>query len=184
MKYFGETIWLTLATTISILVMVVSGVAYVMLYLGVDRAFRERVSFTEEAQLLETQNIRTNNIRSLIRNNTQVRQELDTYFVKEDNVVAFLGEIENLGILSGTLVNIESVNLGETIDKDGLIEELKLTMKADGSITQLFHFLSLLEYFPKALFVESSRFTQHPTELGWQGNFQIVFLRLSEGDIE
>ena len=104
--------------------------------------------------------------------------------MKENDVVVFFDEIENLGILAGALVSIESVNLGKTVDKDDLVEELILTLKAEGSISELYHLLSLFEQFPKALLVESSRFVQHPSEFHWQGTFKLVLMRLKEVSIQ
>mgnify|MGYP000430430516 CR=1 FL=1 len=178
MKYLNGTFAVGLLAGISVAVFGALVVAYLLLYTNMRTVAAERISLVKEAELLETQNARTNNIRSLIRANDDLRGELGAFFVRENEIVSFLDDVENLGLLAGLLVNVESVNLGKVLDTDALAEELVLSITAEGSISELFHLLSLFENLPKALSVESVQLTQNATEGFWRGTFKLIFVRL------
>lgn len=183
MKNVTHKLTVTLAAGIAVVAVVALVGAYVFLYLEINKVSSEHMALVEEADLLETQNARTNNIRSLIRANGQLRDELDELFVTENDVVDFLDDIENLGLLSGASLSVESVNRGKVLDKDKIAEELILAIKAEGDLQELFHLLALFEHFPKALSVESVRFTQHATEFFWSGSFRLNLVRLQAVNI-
>lgn len=152
--------------------------AYMWVFVKVEDTVNRVSVISEEAQLLATKNAHTQTVRRIVRDTLHEREALNEYFLTEEELVTFLGSLETLSTYSGATVAIQSVSVGEAIDKDGLITSLKLSLKSIGSLQAVYHNLALLETFPKTVSVNSIRLTQDPSTLVWEGVFDITVIKI------
>jgi Tfp pilus assembly protein PilO len=155
-------------------------VGYVWMFMAVRAELTQASLVAEEVQILAKKNAYTNTVRKVVRDTEALRSELDSYFVNEEDLVTFLNDLENLGDNAGAVVTVQSVQTGKRISKDASIEELRLALKADGSLENVFHLLSLIEAFPKAISLDKVRLTRRQTEGSWQGTFDVTVARVGE----
>ena len=160
-----------------------SGVAYWYMFFNVRSAIAEVSFVSEEAQLLATKNAHTQTVRRIVRDTQAQRDELASYFTNEAHIVDFLEGIERLRSQTGATLRIQSVNVGDSIDKDGLVAPLQLAIDTEGTLQEVFYTLKLLESYPLAMHVEKVRLVQDAEELTWKGDFDVVVIQ-SESVIE
>lgn len=177
MKTSRPNTLLTLLVGFGVVSVLISSVAYVWLFLEVRSTITAVSTSAESAQLLAAQNAHTQTVRRIVRDTQKERDELNTYFLTENEIVEFLEDIENLGQHAGAPIDVRTVSVEDPIDKDESIVPLELTLHSTGTLQQLFYTLSLLEVYPKALTIERVSFSQHPTDFSWGGTFNIVVLQ-------
>lgn len=171
---------LIILTIVGVVAMVVSTAAYSWLFVKV-RGTIAQVAFTaEEAQLLATKNAHTQTVRRIVRDTQEEREELNEYFLTQDEIVVFLEDVESLTADSGAKVSVETVGEGASIDKDGLVKPLLVDLKLSGTLEEVFHALALIETFPKAVTVRDARITQSPAKKTWQGVLNIHVIKVEE----
>jgi len=160
--------------------MVAASIAFGWLFAEVRSTVAHVKLSTEEAQLLVIKNAHTQTVRRVVRDTQKEREELNSYFVTEEEIVGFLERIEKLQAQTGTRIDIRSVGVGAPVDKDELITPLLLTLESKGTFQDVFYTLSLLEALPTALTVKSARITQNPTSLVWEGSFDVAVIKVIE----
>jgi len=178
MDTFRRNILLIILASIGIVAMLVSIVSYSWLFIKVTNTIEAAALTSEEVQLLSTKNAHTQTVRRVVRDTQIQREELGSYFITEETLASFLGDIEELGSYTGAAIDVQSVSLGDAIDKDELVAPLKLSLKSEGELQDIFYTLALLEVFPKALTIDRVRFTQNPDTLSWQGVFDIEVIKV------
>lgn len=72
-------------------------------------------------------------------------EKLQSYFIKESEIVAFAKKIEELGAQSGAALSIESLESGLSESKTPI---LNFRIKATGKFMEVMHVVTLLENFP------------------------------------
>ena len=173
---------LLVLVTIGVIAMTISVVAYSWLFIKVHNTITEVVFASEEVQLLATKNAHTQTVRRVVRDTQLERDEINSYFVTDEGLVSFLEDIEELGVHAGAPISVQSVSVGDTIDKDELVAPLELLLKSEGTLPEVFYMLALLEAFPKVITVDSVRFTQLPNTLEWQGEFDVIVIKIASKD--
>lgn len=153
--------------------------AYAWLFLEVRHTLEDVTVTVEEARLVATRDAHTQTVRRVVRDTESERAEIDSYFLKEEEIVTFLEDIEALGVHVGAPVTVQSVAVEEAVDKDERIIPLRLVLQSEGTLQELFYMLQLLETFPAALRVEKIQVTQDAEERTWNGTFHIIVLRLA-----
>lgn len=180
MKESNQNTVLLILLVVGSIVTAVSVATYVWLFIKVGDTAAQATIGAEEAQLLATKNAHTQTVRRVVRDTEPQRAELNSYFVTETEFVSFLENIEGLGQTAGAPIQVQSVSIGKAIDKDELLVPLELDLRSVGTLQGVFHVLALLEAYPKVLYVRSARITQHPTDLNWQGSFNIEVIQIAE----
>jgi len=108
----------------------------------------ERISgLSNDIELRSKQEGALRSVKNIVAETATVRQELETYFVEKEGVVAFLELLESIGRGAGTAVTIQKVEELPLEGSDAL-EELHIKLDATGSWEAVVHFLGLLEYLP------------------------------------
>ena len=154
--------------------------AYVWLFIEVRTLVADVAVAAEEANVLSAQNKNTQTIRRVVRDTKNERAELQTYFVSEEELVAFLEELEVISTHTGSVITVQSVSAQKAIDKDDLLVPLALSLRASGTFTQVVHTLALIETFPKVLNLERVSFTQSANDGLWRGSYEVVLFQGSK----
>jgi len=163
-------------TIASFLLILIIGLitAWVLMFIAIYSASRE-VADVALARLVEQ--YRTERARILARSTKEAQvlgDELDHYFLREEDAVAFLERIEQL-----------SAHAGVTIEPSGLAKtesgELVLSISLHGTYASALYFVSLLEHTPYYLVVQNLRLNvETPTDPKkktapiWGGNLTLV----------
>ena len=180
MKYAKENIFLITVAAVSVCGMVVAFGLYIWVFSQVRATITQASLMSEELQLLATQNTHTQTIRRLVRDTQEEQTKLDTYFVNEESLVAFLEDLEDIGMRTGVVLSVESVSVGQAVDKDELLIPLILNVKSTGSFQSVVHTLALLESLPQATQITQARLTQSSENASWNGLYSLSVLQIGE----
>lgn len=125
------------------------GAAAVLAFLFMEvKAANERISsLANDIELRSKQEGALRSVKDLVAETTVPRQDLETYFVEKEGVVAFLELLETVGKSAGVVVTIQTVE-ERTLEGSDSLEELHIKLDAIGSWEDVIHFLGLLEYLP------------------------------------
>ncbi len=178
MNLFKHNAPLMILVGVSLVALVVSSATYIWLFIKVNDTIREAAIVSESAQLLSAQNAYTQTIRKIVRDTSDDRDKINSYFITDEKLVSFLENIENLGTRAGVSLEVQSVSVGDTIDKDGLVSQLRLSLESEGTIKEVYYILSLLEAYPKALSVRRVQMNQRSDTLAWVGTFDIEVIKV------
>lgn len=178
MKNLNQNNALFIIVGIGTIVTCITIVTYAWLFFEVNKTITQVTSAAEESQLLAAQNAHTQTVRRIIRDTQDSRKELNTFFLTDKEIVTFLEDMENLGVHANAPIAVQSVSVEDAIDKDGRVVPLELTLRSEGTLQQVFYTLSLLETYPKALNIGKVSLKQSPTDLMWEGVFNIVALQV------
>lgn len=178
MNLFKKNALLMILVGISLVALVISFTTYAWLLVKVNDTIREAALASENVQLLAAKNAYTQTIRKIVRDTTDEREEINSYFITDEKLVSFLENIEGLGTRAGAGLEVQSVSVGDAIDKDGLVSPLKLSLKSEGTITEIYYILNLLEAYPKALSVKRVQMNQQADTLTWVGVFDIEVIKV------
>ncbi|PCI30854.1 hypothetical protein COB52_00795 [Candidatus Kaiserbacteria bacterium] len=165
---------------IGTLILGVVGSAYAWSFLKVRSTIEQAAVISAKADLWASSNENAQVVRRSVREIQAQREVLDTYFIKEDGIVSFLDEIEEIGDHAGLPIEVIAVEAGNPIDKDGLIRPLTISLRVSGKLKDIFYTLAMLETLPKAVSVDGVGLTQDPENLTWIGEFKVVVTQISE----
>lgn len=104
-------------------------------------------------------------------------EELQKYFIHEEDIVDFLGSIEALGRAYGAVVSTASLNESEG---NTLTNQLEIRVKAIGTLAAVQHVLSLLESLPYKSAVTGATIEKGNAIEGseeWEGTFTVVVVQ-------
>jgi len=174
MKTSSRNIPLIGLATIGIAVLLISISAYAWFFIKIY-TIAEQVELSEsEARLVATQNDNIQAARRIVRSTQEEREALNAYFVTEEDIVLFIEDIEKIGEHAGALVNVQAVSVGKAKNSKNPMAPLYITLKSQGTLSEVYYTLALLEHFPKALYMSDVRITQNAADNNWQGVFDIV----------
>lgn len=179
MRNASKNTSLVLLVGTGVLALVVATAAYAWLFFEVRHTLEDVARTAEAAQLVATRNAHTQTVRRVVRDTEAERAELDNYFLREESIVTFLEDIEELGVHAGAPLTVQSVSVEDALDKDERIVPLHLVLRSEGSLQELFYIMQLLETFPAAVSLQKVQLTQHVENLTWDGTFHITVLRLT-----
>lgn len=168
---------------IVILIIINLALAGVLWYFsGVINIHSEKaLSSTAELDFEVKKEEKLRSTEAIIRDTEEERVELDSRFVKDEEVVDFIKLIENIGEKTGVVVDIKTVSV---IDTDfGFSEALGLQVEYIGNWSETMHFLSLIEELPFSIEIISfSSDKKEGDELLWQSSLGIEVLKLKNID--
>jgi hypothetical protein len=110
------------------------------------------------------------------------REKLDTYFIGSDNVVSFIERIESLSTITKVTTAINSVGIDKSTT-DNTFEYVTLNGTAEGSFSNVYWFLSLLESIPlqitvDQIYIEQMPVTEKNAPTKWRATFTLKALKL------
>ena len=124
------------------------------------------VTIQEESK--KTLQIKT--LTDVVENSTKDRAELETYFIKTEDIVGFIEKVEALGASAGIGTDIKGVNV---LGEGGSYLQMELETK--GSLRGTLQFLTLMELLPGALSFDKVFMTESikEKEKVWEGSFAV-----------
>ena len=131
------------------IISIASMVSYVVFFKKVEKKNEAVFFVTKEADAAVQKEIKLRSVKELIKDTEMDRSKLDTYFVSDDKIVDFIEDVENLGLLTDSYVEVISVNVSsDRGSKDSLSELLNIDFEVKGGWREIFHFVTLLEKMP------------------------------------
>ena len=177
---FRAATTLIFVALLSVAIAVCCIAGYVWLFSAVRGTVEDAARTAQEAALLSTRQAHAQTVHRVVRDSQTQRDKLSSYFVTDDTVVDFLGDIEALSVRTGVSLSVSSVTVGDPVDTDGAVVPLTLLLTTRGSMSDVFYTLALLEAYPKALFVRDMRFTQREDGTLWDARYDVVVMRITE----
>jgi len=112
---------------------------------------------------------------TLLSETAQERSKLDSLLLADNEIVPFLEHIEGIGEIADVTLDVKTVDVIGSEEKQDVYEWLKISVTADGSWIEVYHFLSLLEHIPLALVVDRVDLTvlkeEDKSTNMWDGRF-------------
>ncbi len=172
----------------NVVLLALGAVFYVGLWYGTN--YVSGVIAKERSKAIESGSSvsRLKDIESLLSKKTVEIEKVSGYFLTDDEVVGFLEELESLATRVGVDESTDLVSGAGYPGLDGAKwEGLQVTLSANGSWTEIYQFLSLLERLPyradliRAVVEKVSSPTPSEKARGdWKGSFTIKVLKSEE----
>lgn len=106
---------------------------------------------------------------------------LDGRVIPKDGTVAFLDRLESVGRFAGVKMTTDALGVGAAGgESDGFLEQVGLSISAEGSYSSLRYFLSLLEVLPYSITIPAVSLERggdkSESKNLWRGSFKITAL--------
>jgi hypothetical protein len=143
---------------LSVVIFLVSLGAYVV----ATYIVKAKIENAKKAQIdISTEENKKRNEQNLIKimqETSDSRAKLPSFFVKDENIVGFIEEVEAIGQTSGTELSLSAINAGDmTKLSSGEISTIKARVVVSGSWTGVMRALSLVENMPYRIAVDNVR---------------------------
>lgn len=126
----------------------ISGVAYVYLFLVMKNKTDATADVLVKVAELSGKGSHLISSASLLKNESINIDKLSSYFIRENEIVAFAKRLEDLGPQSGTTLSLQSLDPGLT---ERGVQFLSFQINAKGNFAAVERLLVLLENFPGKL---------------------------------
>ncbi len=136
---------------------VITILAYSFLFWMLAKKADEVSVLATEARSIEERAESVRAAENLLRETELERRVLTDSFVAESRIIDFISELESLGPVSGTLLEIASVDAVQ--GEQG--QTLNVEISALGSWDSVYHLLSLVEVLPYHVTITSFSIEQH-----------------------
>ena len=114
-------------------------------------------------------------IKSLAEKNSEPIRVLRDFFIKKDDEVKFIEQIEETARASA--VNFEILSIDVKPGKaDSIKEDVEVGMKVEGSWGSVMDFLNKLEKMPFGVFIQNTNLDVNPPD-GWSGSVKFIVFR-------
>jgi hypothetical protein len=109
-------------------------------------------------------------VKAIVADTAPERATLEGFFVEKEGIVPFLELVERVGEHAGVKTEVTSVSLEQHKTKDALVEDLRISVKGDGSFSGVFAFLVMVENLPFGVRVQNTNITKRtePNTSGWR----------------
>lgn len=165
---------------LSIALAAVAVVAYALLWFLFVGEQGRAATLAGKLTLAEQARIGDLSLKTLLSETAQKRARADAFFVGKDGAVAFLKELEKVGVSSGVKTTVVKVAKKEDEDAERAgagVETLTIAIEAAGSFAGVHRFLALVERFPRPMTLSRVSFSQ--SEKGvWNGVFELEALKI------
>lgn len=156
---------------IAVLINVVLIGVWVWLYYGVNQA---KDSFDQLEKELAAEEVTETYLRTTkitLRENEISHSSLSEHFIFEDQEIVLLEKIEEMALEAGVSIDIRN------FAKEDTEKVLRIVAETQGTFSQVYHFMRLIEHLPYKIWLEEATFA----ELGdgenatgiWEGRFDI-----------
>jgi len=109
-----------------------------------------------------------NSLKTLMEEISPEKEKVDSAFLNDDNLAAFVEKLESTAALTNTFIKIGNIAI-DSSGKNGLSVEFSL----EGNFQQIFHYLVLLENLPYLLNIERMDFGSLASGR-WNADFKIL----------
>ncbi len=106
----------------------------------------------------------TSTINWTIKKNKGLIDRLNFYFITKETTANFIEELESIALRSGVTFKLNSLSIGKEEKITNKPSYLKLTMRFDGSFSNVHHFLTILENLPYRVRFNSINIARLDTE--------------------
>ena len=154
--------------------------AYVFIFIEI-RHKNNQVSILQnqlDIEIRKDERLRT--VKQLLADLDADISRLDTHFVSSESVVDFLEQLESLGALARTRVNVNSVNVVSQTDPSLPYEKLKIDFFSEGSWASVLQVVSLLETLPVGVSIERLQLERLSQSGFWGANISFTVLKLKQ----
>lgn len=142
MKQFSKT---TTLLGIALVFTIMAAGAYTFFFIAMKNKTEATTALLASLGELSGKESRALSARLVLKNESARVEKLSSYFIKENEIVAFAKKIEELGPQSGTILTIQSLEPGFT---EKTVSFLNFRVKATGKFEEVVRLLVLLENFP------------------------------------
>ncbi|HEY4490262.1 MAG TPA: type 4a pilus biogenesis protein PilO [Candidatus Paceibacterota bacterium] len=118
-------------------------------------------------------------IKNFLQENSILISEVDSYFVSSDGVVSFIEKLESLGRSFGLGTVIESVMVNSQ-NKTDFKEELRITVRVNGSWTNVMNFVASAENLPYKVTIQRINLARDEEAKNWRGALDLRVLKLKQ----
>lgn len=112
---------------------------------------------------------RAASVRAALAKITSEETVVQSYFVPETSVVAFINDLEARGRQQGTLVNVLSVSAGSETKQPMLV----LALTINGAFDAVMRTVGAIEYAPYALSISEISLGQEDGKGNWRANLKL-----------
>lgn len=133
----------------TIILAIASIVFYVLFFNNIKEKNNMISTIINDVDTAVQKEVKLKSVKDIIKDTTDGREKIDTYFINDDEIIGFIGEVEKIGRDIGVDVEIISVSISDSkLQQDNISELLDLDLKAEGQWSRIFHFLALIEKMP------------------------------------
>jgi hypothetical protein len=134
-----------------------------------NREFSAATFLIESA---EENELKLRSLKTTINETKEQREQLDTYFIREDAVVDFIETVEELGRVTGTELSVSSVELEPSTEE--YPSTLRISVDTRGTWKNQYQLLLLLETLPYHINLTGVRLQETPGPVvEWKGSYTI-----------
>ncbi|MBT3282845.1 hypothetical protein HON59_01515 [bacterium] len=135
--------------TFTAILAIVSVTFYVLFFNNIKEKNNTISAIVNDVDIAVQKETKLKSVKNIIKDTADGREKIDTYFIKDDEIINFIGEVEKIGRDIGVEVEIISVSIGDSkLQQDNVSELLNLDLEAEGSWSRVFRFLTLVEKMP------------------------------------
>lgn len=169
---------------LTFLVLSVFGLAFDITVFFVIKQRTEAVSIAENQLALAAEKANSlKSVKALMDDTAERRAKVGTFFIKDDKVVDFLDSLDTLGTQNGVKLAINSVAVAPlSKTSSSYLEQLNIKVQVEGSWSNVYRFLTLLETMPYKVSWGRVGFDQVSGSAGkqsiWQGVFDVSIVKL------
>ncbi len=140
----------------------------------------------KDIQINEEREITFRGIESALEETKNDREYIESFLISEEKLVSFLRYIEELGDISGVLVDINSVEKAKEEDSRR-IKSLVLRINAQGSWSEVEKYISLIQFMPFQVEILKADLIQTTVNSGeegfspkvaWEADIEFLVLQL------
>lgn len=161
---------------------IAAAVAYALLWFLFVGERKHAATIVDGLREAEQVRISDASLQTLLSETAPKRARADALFVGKDGVVAFLKELEQIGISAGvktTVVKVAKKESGE--GETGLaragLQTLTVAVEAEGSFAGVHRFLVLVERVPRPIVLSRVSFSRSEKS-AWSGIFELEALKI------
>ncbi len=156
---------------------------FVFMFVSVQGLNRRAGELVGEFALKGSHEERERSIRNILTNTEAERSRLSTeHVVKADGVVSFIEEVERLGTVAGVDISVDTIEVAQADNADGVFEPLLVRFRTTGTWQQVFHVLTLVESLPLPISYSNIRLESSGGGSAslWRGTFGVSVLKIHE----
>lgn len=172
---------LIITATITVLLLI----GYIMIFSTISSTNKALSELDYELNKEVHTETQLKSLNDIIKDTTEERLTLDSYFISTDGVVDFINNLEIYARSVGASPEIISVNIKESILPwaGERFETLNLEIKIEGEWEEVFHFATLIDRMPSYVQVNRASIENIPikeeegSSEAWNGIFNIDVLK-------
>jgi Tfp pilus assembly protein PilO len=172
------------------ILVIVAVVAYVMFFVSIKNKNENVSLITNEIDIAVEKEVKLKSVKNLVNDIEEDRLKLDTYFIKDDEVVDFIESVEGMAEDADISAEVTAVDIGDYKNNvnqaSDMVERLLLSLKVYGKWNDVFHFISLIEKMPFVVNLSNINigavYSNNKKTSYWQGTFKMSALKLKEED--